>query len=141
MYGKINENYAKKMRYIPSEDFDYGIRLDIKFDNIFSDIDGFRQLIIVDQSKSKIIGAGKPRFSAVAPSTHCDMPILSADYYLIGFCDCIGHHQESGIYKFVYEGLDHWDYIAESSRNLGDYKDLLIFHKDCLLIEQKHPKG
>ena len=145
MYGKINENYAKKMRCIPLEDFDYGIRLDIKFDDIFFQISGFKNLIIVDQDISKIVGGGKPRFSAIAPTTNCNMPVLSEDYYLIGFCDTVGHYSKNAeprIYKFVFDGLDRWDYInLESSLVLSNYDNLRMFDKDCLLIEYKSPKG
>jgi hypothetical protein len=121
---------VKQMRFIGKENFVDGVRLDIDFDDIFENLPYFGGVLGLKDNGS--IG-GKPRFNCLYPDTHCDMPILSKDYYLIGFTDSL--NGDSVIFRFVI-GDCYNEYIWSESRKkmLAEFE---YFKPDCKVIERK----
>lgn len=58
------------------------------------------------------------------------MPLLSRDYYLIGFTDILGSNAK--YYKFVYDGCT-GEYISKKSK-ISEYQ---YFEKECIVLEKK----
>ena len=88
--------YCKQLRYVGNNKFNNPIILDVDFDTLFPYLCGIENIIGYNNDRNTI---GKPRFNCLFPSTHCDYPILSKDYYLIGFTDSL--NSDSAKFKFA----------------------------------------
>jgi hypothetical protein len=122
---------AKAMRFIGEDNFTYGVRLNVKFDDISESIDAFTSVLAMSAEGVPI---GKPIFNAVMPSYGYTMPLLTSDYFLIGFTDCLNKRGVS--FRFVFEhcGIEY----IHSQERMPEILKLECFIPDCLPLEVKY---
>lgn len=101
---------SKELRYVGAGDYDCGLILDISYDEIVRHLHSFTGVVgFID---GKQTGA-KPRFNPICEASQCDYPVLSKDYYLIGYIDILNKRAKQ--LKFSTDENIPWDYLTNDA--------------------------
>lgn len=118
----------QNLRFVGQDNFNSGVVLDISFSDIIPDINNFLSVIGLNKDNKPI---GKPRFTRVVPQTHCEMPMLTNDYYLIGFTDVLNRSSEK--FRFLFEHCGGEYITKDGMKAIQNFKS---YPHDCYVLSR-----
>jgi len=122
---------AKEIRFFGEDNFHKGARLNISFEEVAPYLSNFSSVVGFNEDGA---ANGKPRFDAIVPMPHCDMPLLSEDYYLIGFTDSVNSSTVKFRFYFDDCGGEYLNNHEDLEKWLSQFES---FSHDCFVVERR----